>query len=125
MSPQLVWILLSALLGAALGHRTRCHDLGGGPSSSCQQTVITCPEGERCKPQPSPGQAKQPLSQQRPACVATHQVGVEPVGDVTVTTHTKCCFGDVCSSSAVASPATPFCIVAAAVTTLAWLLLGL
>ncbi|CAH6790102.1 Ly6g6d [Phodopus roborovskii] len=135
MNPQLVGILLCALLGAALGHRTRCYDCGGGPSSSCKQTVITCGEGERCgfldrKPQPNPGQAKQPsmtLSQHHPACVATNhcnQVDIESVGGVTFTTHKNCCVGDLCNS-AVASSVTPLCILAAAVTTLVWLLPGL
>ncbi|CAO2609130.1 Lymphocyte antigen 6 complex locus protein G6d, partial [Lemmus lemmus] len=67
------------------------------------------------------------LSQHHPACVATHhcnQVDIESVGGVTFTTHKNCCFGDLCNG-AVASSVTPFCILAAAVTTLVWLLPGL
>ncbi|XP_031204062.1 lymphocyte antigen 6 complex locus protein G6d isoform X2 [Mastomys coucha] len=135
MNPQLVGILLSALLGAALGHRMRCYDCGGGPSNSCKQTVITCGEGERCgfldrKPQPGSEQAKQPsttLSHHYPACVATHhcnQVAIESVGDVTFTTQKNCCFGDLCNS-AVASSVSPLYILAAVIATLAWLLPGL
>ncbi|XP_028639096.1 lymphocyte antigen 6 complex locus protein G6d isoform X3 [Grammomys surdaster] len=135
MNPQLLGILLCALLGAALGHRMRCYDCGGGPSNSCKQTVITCGEGERCgfldrKPQPSSEQVKQSsvtLSHHYPACVATHhcnQVAIESVGDVTFTTQKNCCFGDLCNG-AVASSVTPLCILAAVVTTLAWLLPGL
>ncbi|KAK7797235.1 hypothetical protein U0070_016578 [Myodes glareolus] len=134
-NPQLVGILLCTVLGVALGHRTRCYDCSGGPSNSCKQTVITCGEGERCgfldrKPQLNPGQVKQPsmvLSQHHPACVATHhcnQVDIESVGGVTFTTHKNCCFGDLCNG-AVASSMTPLCILAAAVTTLVWLLPGL
>nr|XP_051710907.1 lymphocyte antigen 6 complex locus protein G6d isoform X2 [Oryctolagus cuniculus] len=65
MNPQLLWILLGTLLGAALGNRMRCYHCGGsGPSSSCKETVtVTCDEGERCgfldrKPQPGLGQVK-------------------------------------------------------------------
>lgn len=47
-----------------LGNRMRCYDCGGGgPRGSCQETVTTCREGERCgflerKPQPQLGQTK-------------------------------------------------------------------
>nr|APT43280.1 lymphocyte antigen 6 complex locus G6D [Rattus norvegicus] len=113
MNSQLIGILFSALLGAALGQRMRCYDCGGGPSNSCKQTVITC------------GEASATLSHHYPACVATHhcnQVAIESVGDVTFTTQKNCCFGDLCNG-AVASSSTPLCILAA-VTTLAWLLSG-
>ncbi|XP_062041841.1 lymphocyte antigen 6 complex locus protein G6d [Lepus europaeus] len=140
MNPQLLWILLGTLLGAALGNRMRCyHCSGSGPSSSCKETVtVTCDEGERCgfldrKPQPGLGQVKisgnpsMTLGHQHPACVAVHrcnQVEVESVGDVTYETHRNCCFGDLCNS-AVASTVAPACIWAAVATTLAWLLPGL
>ncbi|KAB1261948.1 Megakaryocyte and platelet inhibitory receptor G6b [Camelus dromedarius] len=63
MNPLFVGILLSTLLGAALGNRMRCYDCGGGPSGSCQETVTTCGEGERCgflerKPKGDVGQTK-------------------------------------------------------------------
>uniref|UniRef100_A0A8C6RX46 Lymphocyte antigen 6 family member G6D n=3 Tax=Nannospalax galili TaxID=1026970 RepID=A0A8C6RX46_NANGA len=132
MNPQLVGILLSTLLGAALGNRMRCYDCGGGPSSSCKQTVITCGEGERCgflerKPQPGLGQVKQPsvTLSHHPDCVATHhcnQADTESVRDVT---HKNCCFGDLCNSATTAGTVAPACILAAAFTTLAWLLPGL
>lgn len=66
------------------------------------------------------------LSHHYPACVATHhcnQVAIESVGDVTFTTQKNCCFGDLCNG-AVASSVTPLCVLAAVVTTLAWLLPG-
>ncbi|XP_008819743.1 lymphocyte antigen 6 complex locus protein G6d isoform X2 [Nannospalax galili] len=112
MNPQLVGILLSTLLGAALGNRMRCYDCGGGPSSSCKQTVITC------------GEASVTLSH-HPDCVATHhcnQADTESVRDVT---HKNCCFGDLCNSATTAGTVAPACILAAAFTTLAWLLPGL
>nr|XP_021552889.1 lymphocyte antigen 6 complex locus protein G6d [Neomonachus schauinslandi] len=107
----------------------------GGPSSSCKETVATCGEGECCgflelKPQPGRGQNKLcgnpsvTLIHHYPACVAAHhcnQVETELVGDVTYTTHRDCCVGDLCNS-AVASTVAPPCILAAAATTLAWLL---
>ncbi|KAL2791573.1 lymphocyte antigen 6 complex locus protein G6d precursor, partial [Daubentonia madagascariensis] len=67
------------------------------------------------------------LIHQHPACVAAHhcnQVETESVGDVTYTTHRDCCLGDLCNS-AVASHVAPACIMAAAATALAWVLLGL
>ncbi|KAG5197044.1 hypothetical protein MG293_018900 [Ovis ammon polii] len=120
------------------GNRMRCYDCGGGPSGSCKETVTTCGEGERCgflerKPQPDLAQTKLSgnpsvtLIHHHPACVAAHhcnQVETEVVGDVTYTTHRDCCVGDLCNG-AVASTAAPMSIVAAAVTTLAWLLPGL
>ncbi|XP_052505480.1 LOW QUALITY PROTEIN: lymphocyte antigen 6 complex locus protein G6f [Budorcas taxicolor] len=119
-------------------NRMRCYDCGGGPSGSCKETVTTCGEGERCgflerKPQPDLAQTKLSgnpsvtLIHHHPACVAAHhcnQVETEVVGDVTYTTHRDCCVGDLCNG-AVASTAAPMSIVAAAVTTLAWLLPGL
>uniref|UniRef100_A0A9L0JHI9 Lymphocyte antigen 6 complex locus protein G6d n=1 Tax=Equus asinus TaxID=9793 RepID=A0A9L0JHI9_EQUAS len=48
MKPLLVGMLLGTLLGTAVGNRMRCYDCGGGPSSSCKETVTTCGEGERC-----------------------------------------------------------------------------
>ncbi|XP_060045451.1 lymphocyte antigen 6 complex locus protein G6d [Erinaceus europaeus] len=138
MNPQLAWILLCTLVGSALGNRMRCYDCGGGSSSSCKETVTTCSEGEHCgfldrKPQPSMGQTKLPgnpsvtLIHHHPACVAAHhcnQVETELVGDVTYTTHRDCCAGDLCNS-AVSSSVASSCILAAAATTLAWLLPGL
>uniref|UniRef100_A0A8C6DVD0 Lymphocyte antigen 6 family member G6D n=1 Tax=Moschus moschiferus TaxID=68415 RepID=A0A8C6DVD0_MOSMO len=55
MNPLFAGILLSTLLGAALGNRMRCYDCGGGPSGSCKETVTTCGEG---KPQPDLAQTK-------------------------------------------------------------------
>ncbi|KAL1286628.1 LY6G6D [Ovibos moschatus] len=123
MNPLFAGILLGTLLGAALGNRMRCYDCGGGPSGSCKETVTTCGEGEHCGfLEPSVT-----LIHHHPACVAAHhcnQVETEVVGDVTYTTHRDCCVGDLCNG-AVASTAAPMSIVAAAVTTLAWLLPGL
>ncbi|XP_021552652.2 lymphocyte antigen 6 complex locus protein G6f [Neomonachus schauinslandi] len=117
------------------GMRVLLYNAGGGPSSSCKETVATCGEGECCgflelKPQPGRGQNKLcgnpsvTLIHHYPACVAAHhcnQVETELVGDVTYTTHRDCCVGDLCNS-AVASTVAPPCILAAAATTLAWLL---
>uniref|UniRef100_A0A2K6GPS0 Lymphocyte antigen 6 family member G6D n=1 Tax=Propithecus coquereli TaxID=379532 RepID=A0A2K6GPS0_PROCO len=130
MNPHFVGILLSTLLGAAWGSRMRCYDCSGSPSSSCKETVTTCGEG---RPQLGLGQIKLSgnpsvtLIRQHPACVAAHhcnQVETESVGDVTYTTRRDCCLGDLCNS-AVASHVAPACILAAAATALAWLLLGL
>ncbi|XP_005005530.1 lymphocyte antigen 6 complex locus protein G6d isoform X1 [Cavia porcellus] len=137
MSPRggRVGILLCALLGTALGIRMRCYDCGGaGPSGGCAHSVITCGEGERCgflerAPQAGLAQSKLNLTLRlhQPACVAIHrcnQVETESVGDVTYTTHRDCCVGDLCNS-AVPSTLAPAGILAAAVTTLTWLLAGL
>ncbi|XP_047652514.1 lymphocyte antigen 6 complex locus protein G6d isoform X1 [Phacochoerus africanus] len=122
-----------------LGNRMRCYDCGGGgPRGSCQETVTTCQEGERCgflerKPQPQLGQTKLSgnpsvtLIHHHPTCVAAqhcNKVQTELVGDVTYTTHRDCCVGDLCNS-AVASTSASMCIVAAAATALAWFLPGL
>ncbi|KAM6182346.1 lymphocyte antigen 6 complex locus protein G6d [Erethizon dorsatum] len=128
-----VGILLCTLLGAALGIRMRCYDCGAGPGG-CAHSVTTCGEGERCgflerTPRASLGQIKLNLTlrQHQPACVAIHrcnQVETESVGDMTYTTHRDCCVGDLCNS-AVPSTLAPACVLAAAVTTLTWLLAGL
>uniref|UniRef100_A0A2K5EFL4 Uncharacterized protein n=1 Tax=Aotus nancymaae TaxID=37293 RepID=A0A2K5EFL4_AOTNA len=57
MNLQFVGILLSSLLGAALGNRMRCQDCGGSSSSSCKEAVTTCGEG---RPQPGLEQIKLP-----------------------------------------------------------------
>ncbi|XP_011800117.1 PREDICTED: lymphocyte antigen 6 complex locus protein G6d isoform X1 [Colobus angolensis palliatus] len=57
MKPQFVGILLSSLLGTALGNRMRCFNCGGSPSSSCKEAVTTCGEG---RPQPGLEQIKLP-----------------------------------------------------------------
>ncbi|XP_075858869.1 lymphocyte antigen 6 complex locus protein G6d [Microcebus murinus] len=115
-----------------------CYGCGGSPSSSCKETVPGCREGRRCgfrdrRPQPDLGQTKLSgnssvtLTQQHPACMAAHhcnQVETESVGDVTCTAHRACCLGDLCDSG-VASHVAPACILTAAATALAWLLLGL
>ncbi|EHB16066.1 Lymphocyte antigen 6 complex locus protein G6f, partial [Heterocephalus glaber] len=122
------------------GSRLRCYDCGGGPGG-CAEAVTTCGEGER-KPQaslvqirlpgnppPSPHSLSTPvtLRQHQPACVGIHrcnQVEMESVGDMTYTVHRDCCIGDLCNS-AVSSTLAPACVLAAAVTTLTWLLPGL
>lgn len=38
----------SSVFSLLPGNRMRCYDCGGGPSSSCKETVTTCGEGERC-----------------------------------------------------------------------------
>ncbi|XP_014991478.1 lymphocyte antigen 6 complex locus protein G6d isoform X2 [Macaca mulatta] len=130
MKPQFVGILLSSLLGAALGNRMRCYNCGGSPSSSCKEAVTTCGEG---RPQPGLEQIKLPgnppvtLIHQHPACVAArhcNQVETESVGDVTYPAHRDCYLGDLCNS-AVASHVAPTCILAAAATALTCLLPGL
>ncbi|XP_004847029.2 lymphocyte antigen 6 complex locus protein G6d isoform X2 [Heterocephalus glaber] len=129
MSPRVGAMLLCTLLGAALGSRLRCYDCGGGPGG-CAEAVTTCGEGER-KPQASLVQIRLPgnltLRQHQPACVGIHrcnQVEMESVGDMTYTVHRDCCIGDLCNS-AVSSTLAPACVLAAAVTTLTWLLPGL
>uniref|UniRef100_A0A7N5KCF2 Lymphocyte antigen 6 family member G6D n=1 Tax=Ailuropoda melanoleuca TaxID=9646 RepID=A0A7N5KCF2_AILME len=127
MNSLLVQILISTLLGSALGNHRQCFQCKGGPSSSCKEPVTTCGEG---KPQPGQGQNKLSgnpsvaLIHHYPDCVAAHhcnQVETELVGDVTYTAHRDCCVGDLCNS-AVASTAAPPRILAAAATALAWLL---
>ncbi|XP_062952420.1 lymphocyte antigen 6 complex locus protein G6d [Cynocephalus volans] len=138
MNSQFVGVLLTTLLGTAMGNRMRCYDCGGCPSSSCKETVTICGEGEHCgfvehRPQPGPGQIKisgnpsVTLIHHHPACVAAHhcnQVETESVGDVTYTAHRDCCLRDLCNG-AVASTVVPVCILAAAATALAWLFPGL
>uniref|UniRef100_A0A8C2VCS0 Lymphocyte antigen 6 family member G6D n=1 Tax=Chinchilla lanigera TaxID=34839 RepID=A0A8C2VCS0_CHILA len=116
------------------GSRARCFDCGAGPGGGCAHSVTTCGEGERCgflerTPQASVGQLKLNLTlrQHQPACVAIHrcnQVETESVGDLTYTTLRDCCVGDLCNGAVPSSPA-PACVLAAAVTTLTWLLAGL
>uniref|UniRef100_A0A452E9X7 Lymphocyte antigen 6 family member G6D n=1 Tax=Capra hircus TaxID=9925 RepID=A0A452E9X7_CAPHI len=121
MNPLFAGILLGTLLGAALGNRMRCYDCGGGPSGSCKETRCDLAQTKLS------GNPSVTLIHHHPACVAAHhcnQVDTEVVGDVTYTTHRDCCVGDLCNG-AVASTAAPMSIVAAAVTTLAWLLPGL
>ncbi|XP_039323368.2 lymphocyte antigen 6 complex locus protein G6d isoform X2 [Saimiri boliviensis] len=130
MNPQFVGILLSSLLGAALGNRMRCQDCGGSSSSSCKEAVTTCGE-DRAQPGLEqlklPGNPSVTLIHQHPACVAAHhcnQVETEPVGDMTYPAHRDCYLGDMCNS-AVSSHVAPACILAAAATALGWLLPGL